>query len=61
MRDSDDSLWGRISLGALGYVGNQNNYAFLSKLIKEGKSEDVKFEACSALGNIAAHDQNNIS
>lgn len=43
MRDSDDSLWGHISLGALGYIGNQDNYAFLSGLIKEGKSEDIKF------------------
>ena len=39
VRDIDESLWGQISLGALGYVGNQNNYNFLLGMIREAKNE----------------------
>lgn len=30
----DDSLWGQISLGALGYIGDMGNYGFLVGLIR---------------------------
>ena len=38
IKDVDDSVWGRISLGALGYIGNSNNYSFLTNIIANGKT-----------------------
>ena len=54
MKDVGEDQWGIISIGAIGYVGNEKSIDYITKLIHEGKSEEVKFEASRALGNIAS-------
>ena len=38
MKDVAEDQWGIISIGAIGYVGNEKSTDYITKLIHEGKS-----------------------
>ena len=53
----NESKWGIICLGAIGYAGNETTAKFLTDLILNNKNDEFKLHAASALGNIASrHD-----
>ena len=39
LKQIDETAWGRICLGALGYIGDKSTVNYLLKLIKENKGE----------------------
>ncbi len=50
----NDSKWGMVSLGSLGYVGNLKTIQDINKMIATSKNHDFKFEGARAIGNIAS-------
>lgn len=50
----DDSKWGLVSLGALGYVGDLSTIEDIKKMIATSKNHDFKFEGARSIGNIAS-------
>lgn len=57
----DATLWGKTCLGALGYIGNEGNAVqFFLQIIKTEQNDDLKYEAASALGNVASRHQSTL-
>jgi hypothetical protein len=50
----DESKWGLICLGSLGYIGNLASSKYLIDTILTHKNEEFKLQAANALGNIAS-------
>lgn len=53
----DESKWGLICLGALGYVGNLASAKYLTDSILNHKNEEFRLVSASALGNVASRNQ----
>ena len=61
VKSIDPTLWGKTCLGAIGYIGNEGNAVKLFlQIIKTDQNEDLRFEAASALGNVASRHQNTL-
>jgi hypothetical protein len=45
-------------LGSLGYIGDENTISKLFEIINKTSIDETRFEACGAIGNIAARNQN---
>jgi len=58
LKEVDETLWGRIMLGAVGYIGNQSTVDKLFQIINKTTVDETKFEACRSIGNIISRDQN---
>lgn len=50
----NESKWGLICLGALGYVGSLASAKYLTDNISNNKNEEFRLQAASALGNISS-------
>ena len=50
----NESKWGLICLGALGYVGGLASAKYLTDNILNNKNEEFRLQAASTLGNIAS-------
>lgn len=60
LKEADDTNWGRLIVGALGYVGDENTLGPLFKLLEGLKVEENKYAVCAAIGNIVSRNQNNL-
>lgn len=58
--DLDESAWGRVLIGAMGYIGTEATISKLFRLMGLFKSEESRFEVCSAIGNIASRNQDSL-
>ena len=56
-KEIDETSWGRIMLGSLGYIGNENTISRLFEIIDKTLIDETRFEACGAVGNIASKNQ----
>lgn len=56
----DESSWGRILIGALGYIGNEKTLNLLFKFMNEFKADESRFETASAIGNIVSRNQDKL-
>ena len=60
LKEADDTNWGRLIIGALGYVGDESTLGPLFKLLESLKVEENKYAVCAAIGNIVSRDQNKL-
>ena len=54
VKEVGEDAWGRVMVGALGYVGTEQTLPALYKYLSEFRSEEAKKDVCSAIGNILA-------
>lgn len=52
IKDIDESPWGRVMLGALGYLGNRKSLPALYNFLGSFKSDEARADVCSAIGNV---------
>lgn len=48
----NESSWGFVSIGALGYVGDLGTLNDIIKIMNGSKNADFRYEAARAIGNI---------
>jgi hypothetical protein len=57
LKEVDESSWGRILIGALGYIGDDKTLPTLFKLLESSKADENRYAVCSAIGNIVSKNQ----
>ena len=59
-KEINESNWGRVMIGALGYVGDETTLASLFQLLENFKIDELKYAVCSSIGNIISRNQSNL-
>lgn len=54
LSEVNETRWGLVCLGALGYVGDLSTIDKIQKLIINNQNHDFKFEGARSIGNIAS-------
>lgn len=54
LNEINDTRWGLVCLGAVGYVGDLVTIGQIQKIIHTNPNHDFKFEGARAIGNIAS-------
>ena len=60
LKDIDESNWGRVLIGALGYVGDEQTLENLFKMLDSFKGDENRYAVCSAIGNIVSRNQSKL-
>lgn len=54
LSEINETKWGLVCLGALGYIGDLSTIDQIHKIILNSQNHDFKFEGARAIGNIAS-------
>ena len=57
LAEIDESSWGRILVGALGYIGDESILPSLFKLLNNFRVDENRYAVCGAIGNVVSRAQ----